>query len=159
MAEQSWCPASRCSSETHGSSQVLPCSAPTGHLSGASTRRTHEGSSIPWFLSSFNLFLHISLLWLYFLPKYSLGVLLQRETKPLNTSQALGALQTMNQSPAVETSSLEHTSGEEKKIYILVMVIDLLTALELKDSRQYQWTRLKIPLQFCSFFRDFARKA
>lgn len=46
----------------------------------------------------------------------------------------------MNQSPALETASLEHTSGEEKDIYMLHMVIDLLTALgaEAKDPRQHQ---------------------
>lgn len=46
----------------------------------------------------------------------------------------------MNQSPALEISSMEHTSGEEKEMYILHMAIDLLTALdaELKDPRQYQ---------------------
>lgn len=67
----------------------------------------------------------------------------------------------MNQSPALEISSLEHTSGEEKEMYILHMVIDLLTPLEaeLKDPRQYQGMRLKSPQWFCSRFHDFTRKA
>lgn len=54
----------------------------------------------------------------------------------------------MNQSPALEISSLEHTSREEKKIHILHMVIDLLTE-GTKGSQTVPMNETKKP--HCSF--------